>query len=98
MNSGDLVDIVVVVCGHGDLLVVVGDLVDLLVVVGNLVGLVVFVISAFLGKSSSSSSSELSSDMSWQEDGSGWMVFPRFVWGFLEMLLREPVLGTNRGL
>ena len=75
MNSGDLVDTVVVVCGHGDLLVVVGDLVDLLVVVGNLVGLVVFVISAFLGKSSSSSSSELSSDMSWQEDGSGWMLF-----------------------
>ena len=89
LNSGDLVDLVVVVGNH----------VDLLVVVGDLVGFVVFVISAFLGKSfTSSSSSELSSDMSWQEDGSGWMVFPRFVWGFRETLLRVPVLGTNRGL
>ena len=90
LNSGDFVD----------LLVVVGDHVDLVVVVGDLVDFVIVVISDFLGKSftSSSSSSELASDMSWQEDGSGWKLFQRFVWGFLEARLRVPVLGTNRGL
>ena len=78
LNSGCLVGLLVVVPGHNDLSVVVEGLLDLLVVV----------ISVFLNKSfTSSSSSELVSDRSWQEEGSGWIPFT----------LLETLLGSNKG-
>ena len=78
-----------------------GGLGDLLVIVSGHADLLVVVISVFLDKSfSSSSSSELASDTSWQEDGSGWSPVPEFFLPFSlleKLLLREPLPETNKG-